>query len=306
MGLKDRFKNRRIRYLGMVLGLSAIALGFHSWFPTQVLPYMLLSHHNYAVEASPSILSKFGAKAETVRFQSQDKVETVGWWIPTQTPNQSPTLIVLHNLGGTRQDHLERMLPLWQREINLLLLDLRSHGQSGGEFFTYGYHEWQDVTAAINNLEKHHGKLLQRVTVLGISAGGTVAIAAAAHDRRIHGLITIGTFADLEATIEQQTPWLPQNWRDRSMASAEQLAKFSIAATSPVQQIRQVTVPVLIAHAEQDDYIPFANGQQLFQAAHAPKQFYAIAQANHATMLDRDGQGLRDRIFQFCTALQAR
>jgi uncharacterized protein len=142
MGRKDW----QIRMLGVGSILVAITVGVNTWVPTQVLPYMLLSHQNFPVENQPKVLEQFGAKAETIRSQSRDGVETVGWWIPTATPKRSPTLIVLHNLGGTRQDNLARMLPLWQKGINLLLLDLREHGESGGEFCTYGFHEPNSTT----------------------------------------------------------------------------------------------------------------------------------------------------------------
>jgi uncharacterized protein len=268
------------------------------------LPYMLLSHHNYAVEVQPKVLTEFGAKAETLRFTSRDRITTVGWWIPTAQPEQSPTLIVLHGLGATRQDHLASMLPLWQKGINLLLLDLREHGESGGQYFTYGYHEWQDITAAIDTLEQRQGKLSQPLVVLGISVGGTVAIAATAQDQRIQGVITIGTFADLTTTIQHQSPWLSDAWRTRSMLRAEQIGQFKIADASPKRNIQQVQVPVLIVHAEQDDYIPLSDAQQLFAAANQPKQFHLLDNANHANMIEIHGDDLRQTIEQFITLIR--
>jgi uncharacterized protein len=290
------------------IGILTIGLGLNYWLPSYVLPYMLLSHQNFPVENQPQVLEKSGAKAETVQFQSRDGIEIVGWWIPTAQSKPDATLIVLHNLGGNRQDHLARMLPLWRQGINLLLLDMREHGDSGGEFFTYGYHEWKDIAGAIDYLEQtrlEQAKSPQPpVIVLGVSAGGTVAIAAAAQDQRVQGVITIGTFADLQDTIVQQTSWLIPPWRQRAMAAAEKLGKFEIAAASSRQLLSQVQVPVLIFHGEKDDYIPFTNGQALFAAANSPKQFYPIPQANHADMLDKGGQELIDKIAQFCRSLR--
>jgi uncharacterized protein len=268
------------------------------------LPYMILSHHNFAVDRQPPVLAEFGAAAETLSFTtSHDRVTTVGWWIPTANPQQSPTLVILHGLGATRQDYLRQMLPLWQQGINLLMLDLREHGESGGEYFTYGYHESRDITAAIDGLEQRQGKLSQPLAVLGISAGGTVAIAAAANDSRIDGLITIGTFADLKTTIHRQSPWLIAPWRDRGMARAEQIGQFRIADAAPEKMIQRVRVPILIAHGERDDYIPLSDAQQLFAAAPQPKQFYPIVNAHHANMIDLQGDDLRRTIAQFINTL---
>jgi uncharacterized protein len=261
------------------------------------LPYMLLSHQNFPVEAQPGVLKEFGATAEVIDFASRDQgLKIQGWWIPAQA--NRGTLIVLHGLGATRQDHLRWALPLWRSGLNLVLIDLREHGASEGEFFTYGFHEWKDVAGVIDTLEAR--KLgAGPIVVLGISAGGSVAVSAAAHDDRIAGLVTIGAFADLSQTIERQTPWLSSGMRSRGMRRAETLAQFDIAQTSPQTLIAQVKGPKLIMHGQLDDYIPFHDGEVLFAAATGEKAFYPIPGANHATMLSADGDRVREKIVDF-------
>lgn len=48
---------------------------------------------------------------------------------------------------------------------------------------------------------------------------------------------TISAFADLNKTIAKQVPWLPSFWRKRAIIKAEEIAKFSIAEISPINQI---------------------------------------------------------------------
>jgi len=86
---------------------------------------------------------------------------------------------------------------------------------SEGKCFTYGFHEWQDITAAIDVANAKQAD--QTFAILGVSAGGTVAISAAARDQRIWKVVTIGTFADLGETIEAQTKWLPGGLRKRAI-----------------------------------------------------------------------------------------
>ena len=103
----------------------------------------------------------------------------------------------------------------WKARFNVVLLDLRSHGMSEGKYFIYGFHEWQDITAAIDVANAKQAD--QTFAILGVSAGGTVAISAAARDQRIWKVVTIGTFADLGETIEAQTKWLPGGLRKRAI-----------------------------------------------------------------------------------------
>jgi uncharacterized protein len=253
-----------------------IALGFAL---DSALPYMLIDHANRPVAPRSQLWDI--AKTEPLTVTSQDGTTLSGWWVPRSASTK--TIILLHSLGGNREDLSTFAEPIWQAGFNLVMLDLRSHGMSAGRYFTYGFQERQDVQAAIDVVNSK--QLNQTFSILGVSAGGTVAIAAAAHDSRIEKVVTIGTFADLGQTIEAQVQWLPGPWRQRAIARAEELAQFSVAQTSARQWIAAVKVPVLIAHGDADRYIPLSNGEQLFAAAQEPKLFYKIPGASHDSML---------------------
>ena len=262
------------------------------------LPYALLSHHKYAVVAHPPILDRYGASAEAFTFATDDRVDISGWFIPAKTPSKR-TLVILHTRGGTRQDTLEFGLPLWQAGFNLAVIDLRGHGESGGQYFTFGYHEWQDVSGLLNYLEARQDGSATDVTLIGISAGGAVAVSAAARDPRIKRLVTIASFADLGETIQQQVPWLPGFWRIRAIQEAERIGQFKVQATSPVQAIQTVKCPVLIVHGAEGTYIPLENGKKLFESATSRKEFYAIAGGSHENTLPRGEQELKKKTTDF-------
>ncbi len=243
------------------------------------LPYALIDHANRPVEDRSMLWQD--ATVEPLAFASRDGTKLAGWWVGRSGAKQ--TVIFLHTLGGNRVDLLEFAEPIWRAGFNLVLLDLRSHGMSEGKYFTYGFHEWQDITAAIDTVNAKQAN--QTIAVLGVSAGGTVAISAAARDDRIRKVVTIGTFADLGETIQAQTKGLPEGLRIRAMGRSEELADFKVAETSAQQWIAQVKVPVMIAHGTEDSYIPISNGEQLFAAAREPKIFFKLAGANHDSML---------------------
>ncbi|MBW4539478.1 MAG: alpha/beta fold hydrolase [Myxacorys chilensis ATA2-1-KO14] len=286
--------SQKLTALGIVI--IAILVAIDNW-----LPYSLLSHYKCPVNSQPQILRQYGAIAETIQFSVADGTQVSGWWIPAKTRSSKPpiTLILLHGLGGTRQDLLEFALPLWKKGINLAAIDLRGHGNSSGEFFTYGFNEWKEVSGLIDNLQQRGAK---RMAVLGISAGGVVGISAAAHDTRIHSLVTIGAFADLDQMITRRSPWLPALWRDRAKANAEQMGQFRIKDVSAIANVQKITCPILITHGTADDYILFEDGQSLYRSAPEPKMFYAIQSANHANMLWKEKQKLQTQIFNFIQA----
>jgi uncharacterized protein len=294
-----RRRGRKFVIIGvaaLLLLLALAAAGLDHW-----LPHMLLSHYKFAVDPAPSILEEYKATAEGISFKTGDGLNIRGWFIPAPqgTPGKPVTLIVLHTLGRTREDMLEFSLPLWKQGFNLALIDMRGHGQSDAKFFTYGYHEWQDVTGLIDWLERRKDGSADHVALLGASAGGAVAISAAARDRRIKALVAIASFADLGEMIERGTSWLPGFWRKRAIARAEHLGGFKVSGTSPLKNIALVKCPVLIAHGDADNHVPYDHAKRLLAAATAPKELHPIPGANHATMFAQGGEELRNKIADF-------
>jgi len=295
-----RTRRRKCIIAGVVvlLLLALGAAGLDHW-----LPYMLLSHYKFAVDPAPPILSEFGAKTEQISFKTSDGLAIRGWFIPAPkgTPARPITLIVLHTLGRTRQEMLEFSLPFRKRGFSLAMIDMRGHGESDGEFFTYGFHEWRDVVGLIDWLERRGDGSADRLALLGASAGGGVAISAAARDRRVKALVAIATFADLDEMIVRRSPWLPSFWRKRGMARAERMASFRIAEVSPERTIREVKCPVFLAHGDADAKVPYAHAERLHAAATGTetRKLYCIRDADHDTMFARGGDQLRASIADF-------
>jgi uncharacterized protein len=285
-------KRKKIMIIGFLIALGSIA-AIDGW-----LPNALVSHYKYPVISNPPIFQQYGVKAENISFKTRDNVDISGWFIPAKTSSKK-TLILLHTRGGTRQDLLEFSLPLQKAGFNLALIDLRGHGASGGQYFTFGFHEREDVSGLIDYLEKRGDGSSEDITLVGVSVGGVVAIQAVEKDTRIKRLVTIAAFADLGETIQEQTPWLPGFWRERAIKRAEEMGESQVRVASPIQAIKNIKCPVLVAHGTQDTYIPFSNAQKLFAAAPSPKEFYQIQDTSHETMLQKGGDGLRQKITDF-------
>ncbi len=286
---------------GLVVLLSLVVVGLDHW-----LPYMLLSHYKFAVDKNPHALRDSGATLEQISFQTQDGLTIRGWFIPAAAGRRETpaTVIVLHTLGRTRQDVLEFALPFREKGFNLALIDMRGHGESDGQFFTYGYHEWKDVAGLIDWLEARKDVAAENIHLLGVSAGGAVAIVAASRDSRIKALVSVASFADLGEMIKGQSPWLPRFWRERAVRKAEHLADFSVADASPLKNIAQVKCPVLLVHGDTDDYVPYSNAERLFARANDPKVLYTIPGGNHANMFAKGGKQLTDTIAKFMSDCQ--
>ncbi|MFQ5696627.1 MAG: alpha/beta hydrolase, partial [Terriglobia bacterium] len=63
--------------------------------------------------------------------------------------------------------------------------------------------------------------------------------------------------------------------------------------------LKQIRVPVLVAHCRQDPVIPFALGEELYAAANQPKTFLAYDAFCHEPLFIADPEDYAARLQNF-------
>ena len=90
------------------------------------------------------------------------------------------TLIVLQQFDSdSTSDFLPGAALYEEYGCNILLVDARMHGESGGDFYSYGYHEQQDLADWIAWTDETLGK--QTYLIWGIASGANTALFADAN-----------------------------------------------------------------------------------------------------------------------------
>lgn len=198
--------------------------------------------------------------------------------------NVQKTLIILHGISSCKEFFLPRAEQLSKQGINVVLLDLRAHGQSGGEYCTFGYYEKHDVSAVVDMLLARDST--QKIGIMGHSLGGAIALQALAEDERLQFGIIESTFSSMEAVVEQygvnyfgiRSPWLAQHTLDKSAA----IAGFDPYQVIPSESARHITQPVFMSHGDSDERIPWQMGKDNFDhLASQDKQWYLIPKGRH-------------------------
>ncbi|HEX9187477.1 MAG TPA: alpha/beta fold hydrolase [Vicinamibacteria bacterium] len=140
--------------------------------------------------------ASFHLASEDVAFRARDGVELRGWWVPASPAKGS--VVMVHGLNRSRVEMVKRVPFVHDAGWNALLLDLRHHGQSGGEATTFGAKEREDVEAAVRLArERSPGP----VVLWGVSLGGAAVVFAAAGDEGVAGVICDSSFRSLADTV---------------------------------------------------------------------------------------------------------
>src|SRR5437870_4168269 len=81
--------------------------------------------------AASAQAEKKDKKGEKVRFDTYDGVELVGTFYPSGAGGNAPTVLMLHQIGGNReQDGWSDLAEKLQPSYSVLIFDFRGHGDS--------------------------------------------------------------------------------------------------------------------------------------------------------------------------------
>lgn len=233
--------------------------------------------------------SRHGMAYEVVSFPSRYKANLRGWWIPYEEQAQihQGTLIFCHGQNGSMAGDLPLAARLHAIGYNLLLFDLRAHGESEGKYLTYGVFEKEDLLGAVDFLVEEKG--IKSVGVIGFSMGASVAMIGAALTDKISVLVVDGIywkFIDLVQTkIRQRVPEpFALIGAQIALLGASILSNTRMYQVSPMLWAKHLEgVPTLFIHAEQDRLIPLEAVQKLAAdlAADCPHDIWVAADCDH-------------------------
>jgi uncharacterized protein len=198
---------------------------------------------------------------EGSRLMTSDGVELVTrFWSCNGEPRA--IVILVHGLSSTK-DHphvvglAER---LRARSLDVLSYDARGHGESGG-LCTLGDLERNDVAAAVTFARNRHS----RVALVGASMGAMAALAYAASDTDLAGVVVVSSPADWRIPFRIRALILVVLARTKlGRFVAERHSHVRIYPEwNPSEPPRSVakrvasSVPLAIVHGRNDHLIPF-------------------------------------------------
>lgn len=210
------------------------------------------------------------------------------------------TVLIMHGINDDKRSMVGIGKRFSSAGFRAVLVDLRGHGRSSGDWFTYGVRESHDLRKLLNELTAD-GMDLDRTGAVGFSYGGAVAIQLAAIDPRIKAVAAVSTFESMTAVVPDYVgryipSWiLSRNAIDRSIVEAGRLADFDPAAASTIDAICRTQAHVLLIHGEKDKKVPCRHSRILHSAAAERSRLTIIADEDHDSMMgDKCGSVAND------------
>lgn len=195
---------------------------------------------------------------EDVTAKTDDGETIHGWFVPARDARL--TLLFCHGNAGNISHRLESIALFNSLGVNVLIFDYRGYGQSTGKISEAGL--YQDVYAMWQVLTDKKAIAAENIVLFGRSLGAAITSQLATQVKP-GGVILESAFSSVPDMAAKLYAFLP----------VRLLSRFQLNNVAHVEAMQS---PLLVIHSEDDEIIPYAQGQQVFASAHEPKTFLRI------------------------------
>lgn len=206
---------------------------------------------------------------EDLLLPTSDGERLVAWWRPPQ-PGKA-IILYFHGNGGGLWNRRLRARALTETGRGLLMISYRGYSGSSGAPTEMGLHT--DARTAYDWIARSYEP--SRLVVYGESLGTGVAVRLAS-ERPVAGVILDAPYTSTADVADLIYWYVPVGW-----LMLDQFRSLDI--------IQKVKAPILIMHGTDDPVIPFALGEQLYQAASEPKRLLRLPGGGHSRNLEQGG-----------------
>ena len=218
-----------------------------------------------------------GLAWEDVEVPSGDGLRLPGWYIRAGE-ERAPGVVLIHGWESSRDRTLPHAQVLHAVGFHVLTIDVRGHGANGPEALPLSVGEFAaDARAGAAWLRARPD--VSGVALLGHSMGAAGSLVAAADDPAIDAVVAVAAPAD-PWRLTRQTFRLaslpipgPVAWPLAWLTTRVYLSPrgHTIASVSATRAVRDIGVPVLLAHGSDDGVVPVGDLGRLAAARRAAR-----------------------------------
>ena len=199
----------------------------------------------------------------------------------------------------------------WHMAIACLLPDSRAHGESGGEFATYGLQESDDIHRWVSWLYAHGAAC---VDGLGESMGAALVLESLSAEPRFCAVVADSGFSTFRSVAYDREGYFlglgrfgMERWFGRTIGllPAETGLLYArwrygvdLYRANPVDALRNSSTPVLLIHGDADINI-LPDQSRVLAAASSKAEFWLVPGAEHCGAAGKVPQEFWTRVLGF-------
>ncbi len=227
---------------------------------------------------------------EDLWLESFDGLRLHAFYLPAPAPSRK-LVIIHHGFTSKAMDNATHAKFFHEMGYEVLLLDLRAHGGSDGEYVGFGILDRFDTLEWVKYVRKRFGTDI-RIVLHGTSMGGATVLMALGLpeiQETVSAVIADCGYtspSDIFSYVIQKNYHLPPapilkatNLRVQSMAG------YRYDDYSTVDALKNNRVPVLFIHGKEDKFVPTWMSQMNYDVCTGKKQLLFMENAGHGSSL---------------------
>lgn len=186
---------------------------------------------------------------------------------------------------------------------NLLLVDQRAHGSSGGRTIAFGIRERWDVLSWVEYAQMRFGSDVN-ILLFGISMGASTVLMASGLPlpESVKGIVADCPYSSPTAIIRSvarrmQIP--PKVASVFAWVGAKVYGSFDLRETDAVQAVKDAKIPIVLIHGESDGFVPCDMSAEIQRANPQFVYRFTFPGADHGISFLVDPQRYRHIITEF-------
>lgn len=240
---------------------------------------------------------------EVVKMPSYDGYMLSAYSIKNTSNNW---VILVHGYRGSAQDMTFYASKYYEQGFNILLPDLKGHGESEGRYIGMGLGDSKDITLWANKLTSENPNV--NIILHGISMGAASVMLATGEKlpSTIKGAVADSGYSSAyEQFSYLSRELLHMPFTPLLLSSVNMYAKrntgISLKDISPEKALSRSTTPTLFIHGDKDDFVPFYMLEKVYEAHKDPsKEKLIIHGATHVYSATIAEEEYFRRVFNFC------
>ena len=243
---------------------------------------------------------------DTLTLKTQSGIPIDAWYARTDSLPKG-TVLLFHGIMANKGMLVAEASEFRHLGYNVMLVDLRAHGNSGGNTTTIGVREAEEVKLAFDYIRQEGEK---NIFIFGSSMGGVVvARAVARYGLKPAGLILEMPFASLQSHIRARARLLgfrgfgekPFGFLVTCWIGIER--GFNGLKQETAADAEKINCPVLMQWGAKDNYVLKSETDKVFTAiASSNKKLVVYAHAGHESLLQNERVKWQEEVNKFLQA----
>lgn len=236
-------------------------------------------------------------------IDSSDGLTLYGVWLK-QSYTSHKWAICVHGYS-TEHRALTRYGKLFFEEgCNVVLIDLRGHGESQGDYIGMGHYDRFDVlkwVEKIVNLDQN-----AQIVLMGVSMGAATVLMASGENLLpnvkcvVEDCGFINAYEQMSYQFKRMFPKLPAfPILAATNAYCMYKAGYRLASADALEAVKHCKLPVLFIHGDEDAFVPVDMVYRLYEAAKCEKELFVVKGAKHVQSLMVAGKEYHRKVGRF-------